>query len=366
MERRRNYSIRKNRYRNSFLSGFSIVGDNCIKADTNMFEHCLILDTIDGTQEDALWGQLHFDCDFEADMIYTVYVFASNYTEFNRKGVVTDIREFLMSEADDIRTKKKFFEIAGAVKSVNHNDIILYDVKGRYLYIMLEVNGMGNGSIDNMFINSQGDFLMESLPEVYNDYGGFYHRYLSIFSTLFMELQGKIENIGEIFNLDKASPEVLTLFGRWLGIDLSGNFLSEDKLRILVREAYSLNRMKGTRKALERLTEIVLGEKTIILEKNRLHYDAVLEENYEALYGEGAYDVTMLIKTHVPENQKSQLLFLIKQFVPVRCNLNIRFLDESSGLDDHLYLDMNTQVKESAEGELDTRQTMDGSVLMVE
>ena len=207
---------------------------------------------------------------------------------------------------------------------------------------------------------------METLPEVYQEYGSFYHRYLSVFSTLFMELQHKIENAHDVFDLDKASAEVLALFGKWLGIDVSGNFLSEEKLRLLIKEAYTLNRMKGTKKALERLTEIVLGEKTIILEKNCLHSEASLDANYESLYGSGMNDVTMLIKTHVPENQKSQLMFLIKQFVPVRCNLNIRFLDESSGLDNHMYLDMNTQVGEMKSGELDVRQSMDGRTLLQE
>ncbi len=364
MEKRRNYSIKKNRYSNAFMSGFAIEGDNRIVLDDECFMHCLILGRIDGVEEDSDWGHLHFDCDIEEDMIYTVHIFASNYEEFNRKGVLTNIEEFLLGDTDDLATKKKFFEIAGAKKIVNHNDILLYDIKGRYLYVMLEINGMGKGSIENMYINSQGDFFMESLPEVYHEYGGFYHRYLSIFSTMFMELQGKIENADDILNLDNASYELLTLFGKWLGIDVSGDFLSEDKLRRLIKEAYSLNRMKGTRKALERLTEIILDEKTIILEKNCLHNEAESEDNYEALYGKGAYDVTMLIKTHVPENQKSQLLFLIKQFVPVRCNLNIRFLDESSGLDDHLYLDMNTKVNENIPAELDVRQAMDGRVLL--
>lgn len=365
MEQRRNYSIRKNRYKNALISGFFLTGDSKVECNADMYEHYIILGKIDGIEDDALWGQLHFDCDFDKDTIYTVYICASNYEEFNRRGVPTNIEEFLLGE-DEWQTKKKFYELVGGKKVVNQSDILLYDVKGRYLYVMLEVSGNSEGCIENMYINSQGDFFMETLPEVYHEYGGFYHRYLSIFSTIFMGLQYKIENAHDVFDIDKAPAEVLTLFGKWMGVDVSGNFLSEDKLRTIIKEAYTLNRMKGTRKALERLTEIVLGEKAIILEKNCLHNDASGESSYEALYGRGMNDVTMLIKTHVPENQKSQLLFLIKQFVPVRCNLNIRFLDESSGLDDHLYLDMNTQVSEMKAGELDTRQSMDGRALLQE
>ena len=365
MDERRNYSIKKNRYKNSYLSGFEISGDDRIVCLADEYGHFFIPQQIDGTKKDAEWGRIKFNCGFAEDTIYTVYVFATNLEEFNRRGNLTGIDDFLLGE-DDINTKKEFFKIMEAKKFVNQNDILLYDIKGRYLHIMIEVSGMGEGYIEKLSINSQGDFYMESLPEVYQDYGSFLHRYLSIFSSIFIDLQENIENIDEIFDLDNAPVSLLTLFGKWMGIDVSGNFLSEDKLRILIKEAYKLNRMKGTKKALERLTEIILDEKTIIVEKNQLNDDTRETDNFEALYGKGNYDVTMLIKTYVPENQKSQLMFLIKQFVPIRCNLNIRFLDDCSGLDDHMYMDMNTQISDEIIGELDVRQVMDGTILLKE
>ena len=365
MEERRNYSIRKNRYSISELSGFEIDGESRIKCMPDVYAHHVILSQIDGVLNDAKWGRLKFLCEFEEDVIYNIYVFATNFEEFNRKGTVTGIDEFLLGE-DDINTKKEFFRIVEAKKYVNQNDILLYDFKGRYLHVMIEVLGMSEGYIDKLSINNQGDFYMESLPEVYHEYGGFLHRYLSIFSSLFVDLQENIEGIDELFDLDKASVSLLTLFGKWMGIDVSGNFLTEEKLRTLIKEGYELNRMKGTRRALERLTEIILDEKTVILEKSQLKEEAKNKESFEALYGKGNYDVTILIKTYVPENQKSQLMFLIKQFVPIRCNLNIRFLDDCNGLDDHMYMDLNTQISDEIMGELDARQVMDGTILLNE
>lgn len=365
MAERRNYSIKKNRYQSSFLSGFALDGEQKITCIPEDYGHYLILNQVDGVEEDAKWGRLKFDCLFAEDVIYTVYIFATNFEEFNRRGTMTGVDAFLMGE-DTIETKKEFFRLIEAKKFINQNDLLLYDVQGRYLHIMIEVQGCGEGYIDNCSINSQGDFYMESLPEVYQEYGSFLHRYLSIFSSLFMDLQEKVETIDEIFDLDKTPINLLPIFGKWLGIDVSGDFLTEEKLRTLIKEAYMLNRMKGTRKALERLTEIILEEKVILLEKNQLSEDATELENFEELYGSGNHDVTMLIRSYVPENQKSQLLFLIKQFVPIRCNLNIRFLEDSTGLDDHMYMDVNTQISDDRTGELDSRQMMDGSILLQE
>lgn len=365
MAERRNYSIKKNRYQSSYLAGFTQSGDNRISCIPEVYGHYLILNQIDGVDEDAKWGRLKFDCAFDEDVIYTVYVFATNFENFNRKGTMTGIDAFLKGE-DAIETKKEFFKIVEAKKFVNQNDVLLYDVQGQYLHIMIEVQGCGEGYIENCSVNNQGDFYMETLPEVYQEYGSFMHRYLSIFSSLFMDLQEQVEHIDEIFDLDNTPVNLLPVFGKWLGLDISGDFLSEEQMRTLMKEAYQLNRMKGTRAALERLTEIILGEKVIILEKNQLSQETVELENYEDLYGKGNYDVTMLISAYVPESQKSQLMFLIKQFVPIRCNLNIRFLEDSHGMDDHMYMDVNTQIADDRTGELDTRQMMDGSILLKE
>ena len=74
----------------------------------------------------------------------------------------------------------------------------------------------------------------------------------------------------------------------------------------------------------------------------------------------------MLVHTYVPENQKSQLMFLLNQFKPVRSRLIVRFLEAKGDLDSHTYMDMNAYVQEAEQGMLDERQGMDGSILLQE
>lgn len=68
----------------------------------------------------------------------------------------------------------------------------------------------------------------------------------------------------------------------------------------------------------------------------------------------------------MPENQKSQLMFLLNQFKPVRSRLKVRFLDPKGDLDSHTYLDMNAYVQEAENAVLDERQGMDSSILLQE
>ena len=69
---------------------------------------------------------------------------------------------------------------------------------------------------------------------------------------------------------------------------------------------------------------------------------------------------------YVPEGQKSQLMFLLNQFKPIRCRLLIHFLDGRDELDSHAYMDMNARISETEMGILDERMSLDGMILLEE
>ncbi len=362
------YSIRKNRFRRSFLSGLQAEGEDGLRCDAKTYRKLFVSSAIDGVETEARWGRLHLDWTLEADMVVTVYAVASDVQQVWLGEQLMTYEEVLFDPENTSEQKRQFMEQLGAKKTVNQQDILLYELEGRYLYLMVEVQGYGEGLLSHIWVDNQGDLFLETFPEVYREYGSFFHRYLSVFSSMYMDFQEKIDHVSELLDIDTAPVELLPTFGRWMGLDVSGDFLEEDRLRLLVKEAYQLNRMKGTKASLARVAEIILGEKVIILEKNVLREDTQAENQklYEELYGEGTYDVTMLVHTFVPEHQKSQMLFLLNQFKPVRSRLRIRFLEEKGHLDDHAYMDMNAFVEEAQEGTLDERQGLDCSILLQE
>ena len=354
-----NYRIKENMLKKSFLHGFTVEGSNklaCVHADSR---HVFISCAVDGAQEECKWGRLWFDAAISEDTVLTVYAMAVDEKSYD---------SYFLSDDISISGKRKVFENAEAVKAVNQTDLLLYSQRGRYLYIMIDVMGEGIADISNLQVNNKGDIIMQTLPEVYHEYGSFFHRYLSVFSSLYRDFQNQIDYVDRLLDVDEAPVKLLPVLAQWMGIDVSGDFLDGDKLRTLVKEAYQLNKMKGTRTALERLTEIILGEKAIILEKNVFRdYSQNLDtKTYESLYGDRPYDVTLLIKTYVPESQKSQLMFLLNQFKPVRCRLLIYFLDARGELDNHTYLDMNAQIQDLSVGSLDHNISLDAMALFDE
>lgn len=363
----RKYSLKENRFKRSFLSGFKICENNLCCEDST-YHRLFVSDSIDGVMEGALWGRFHMDWTLDADMVVTFYAVAADEKKLWQGDRAFDLSEVLQDPERSIEQKRSLMEQLNAKKSVNQKDILLYEQEGRYLYIMIEVYGLGNGQLNNIFVDNRGDLFMETFPEVYREYGSFFHRYMSMFSSLYMDFQEKIDNVAEFLDVETAPAELLPIFGQWMGLDVSGDFLPEDRLRILIKEAYALNRMKGTKAALARVCEIVLNEKVIILEKNVLRNNTQAEnqELYEGLYGDGLFDVTLLIHTFVPEHQKSQLMFLLNQFKPVRCRLIMKYLEPAGELDGHIYLDMNAYVGELQAGVLDERMSLDENALLKE
>lgn len=362
------YSIRKNRFKHSVLFGLEIEGEERLRCEEKSYRRMFIGSPIDGIEEGAQWGRLHLDWELAPDMVLTIYAKATDHP-FLWQGEEQYAYADIFNGAEySLEQKRQFMESLGAAKAVNQHDMLLYTQEGRYLYLMIDIQGYGAGSLSRLSVDNQGDIFMDTFPEVYREKNSFFHRYLSVFSSLYMDFQEKIEGVAEVLDIDTAPVELLPTFGRWMGLDVSGDFLREERLRLLVKEAYQLNRIKGTKAALERVSEIILGEKVIILEKNVLRGDTQADSQklYEELYGDSTYDVTMLVHTYVPEHQKSQLLFLLNQFKPVRSRLKVRFLDPKGDLDSHAYMDMNAFVAEAQDGVLDTRQGLDGSILLPE
>lgn len=364
----RKYSIRQNRFKRSFLSGFEIGGEDVLRCRPDVYHSLFICDCIDGIESEAKWGRFHLDFQLEEDMVVAVYAVALDQKEIPWKGGYADLGSLFMDSEISAEEKIKILEVLEAKKHINRKDILLYELEGRYLYFCVEVLGLGKGELKNLFVNNQGDIFIDTFPEVYREYGSFFHRYMSVYSSLYMDFQEKIDNVEQFLDIDTAPVQLLPIFCQWMGVDVSGDFLTENRLRTLVKEAYHLNRTKGTKEALLRVCEIILDEKVVILEKNVIRENTQAETHkiYEQLYGNGFYDVTILVRTFVPENQKSQLEFLLNQFKPVRSRLRIKFLDQKDSLDGHVYMDVNAQVMDTRNVVLDERAGLDGNIMLKE
>lgn len=362
-----NYTIKMNRLEKSFISGFDIneeTGRLYFSEDTGI--HRIYVDVIDSATEDATWGRFSFVADLPENMALYVYAAAYNFdTWYDDEGEDIDLMATLRMDNLPDEEKKKIFSGENAKRFVGKNDVLLYGLTGRYLFLAVEILGTGEGYIDRLRVDLKGDNFMDAFPSVYRERNSFFHRFLSIFSSIYNDLGYEIERLPELLDTDTCPVECLPVFAMWLGIDLSGDFLSEEAQRTLLKEAYNLNRIKGTKKCLLRLLEIVLGEEVVILESNTIKSYMEKEDMVAmGIFEGGIYDINILIRKNLSETDRFQLLYLINQYKPLRSHIHLIQLKDTPVLDDEIYLDMNAVISGESVGEMDNGMTLSEDVIL--
>lgn len=360
-----NYSIKKNRLKKALLIGMEMDENGVLTTKEDTALHYVILRGIDSATDDAEWGRCSFSIDIPENMVFYVYATARNLdTIYDEKGTYK-IDEILTDPEAPEMDRRAFFDEPKGIRFVGKSDILLYNLTGRYLYVMLEIAGTGKGVVKNLRIQRKSDTFYPSFPEIYHTSDPFFHRFISVYSSVYNDFEEEIDHLPELLDLETCPPDFLPIYASWLGIDISGNYLSEEACRQLVKEAYALNRLKGTRACLERLLEIVLGERPLILEQNTIQsYKEKGDVIASDLVHESIYDVNVLIRKSLTESDRFQLEYLIDQFKPIRSRIHLIPLKDTGILDSNIYLDMNAQISAEAFATLDDYQDFNGTIVL--
>lgn len=352
------YRLGRNRLRRGMMDGFDLTQAGVLMATGSQHQRNLFLGVVDSAQQDCPWGRFAFTGEMEGDTVLTVHVMATNELDFISQGELTSINAFLLNSKITTDRKRDLFQSFGALHHVGSTDLLLYGQTGRYLWVWLELTGNGNASFDQFRIYVPGDNFYRTFPEIYHKEGEFFHRYLSVFSSLYTDLQEKIDHLDQYINVDTCPDEALPIFADWLGIQLDGNFLDNDSLRRLLKAAPHLIATKGTKQAIEGVVSLFVSEEVYIIERNL--FGDTLRYAEGGLYGDTPYDFTVLINCKGNETLRTRLQFLIDQFKPMRSRSNIIFLGNCSGLDAFSYMDINGTVLHNSPGSLDDGEALTG------
>ncbi len=355
--RDRRYSIKKNRlecaaYKN--MAQDSTIANRVYKNDTSN-EAFFMLHAIDGADEDSTWGRLYMDVSAAENVLYIVHVFALNERTVLRDNKNVDIEEYLADFSLEADKRQLFFENAGEIRAINSNDILLYSLSGRFLWVFIEVQGEGIFSFSNMRIDMVGDNFMTTFPQIYRERDSFFHRYISIFSSIYNDFQSEIDNLSSRFDVKNAPCEFLVEYMSWLGMDIAREYVDDNMIRKLASEAFELKRYRGTKYALERVGEILFGEKPVIIERGNIDSSGSRSDNevIDELYGKSPYDVTILTTVECGEKRRKWLSRFMEQFIPVRCRLKLIFLSGHNKMDSYTYMGVNATLWDTIEVRLD-------------
>lgn len=335
--------------------GFVLNGAGALALDPSEGTHIFVFRRFDSAEPGGEWGRFVLRAELSPENSLLVLAYASDSAVLQSRREQMDLNVFFSDPAVSGTQKRSMFRRLGGISASNAEDLLLYPLRGRYLWILAEVTGNAPAVLHGGRLIATKQSFINALPEVYRSADGdFLERYLSVFSSLYLDLQKRIDTVGELVSLDTAPDEMLPVFSRWLGIRAGTDLLPPVALRRLLREGYGLARWKGTRAALCRAAAFLLDETPRIVEQAAaMAYPCASAQVLRRLYGGSPFDVTVLIRQKPDERLHARLLFLLNQFKPARARLRILFLTARSALDAHCYLDYNARCLKSAPVALD-------------
>ena len=299
------------------------------------------------------WDKIRVNSEIPKDTQIKISYFSFDQVKILYKEKVCELQDFIMRKDISFEEKELHLKVFFKNSIVNPNEALLHKSKGRYLILRIELNGRDiySPTINSIHVYYNRDSYLKYLPEIYQSTGeenDFLERYLSLFEHFFMNIEEKIDNISNYFDIDKAPTVFLRWLCEWVGMEDYRNWETH-KIRKLLKNSGFLNRKKGTKKALEMIIEIYVGVKPIIVENfqfNKNRNKNEVENLTEKLFGDNPYKYTVLINRH--EELKEEEINSIKRILinesPAYCDFSIISLKPWIFLDKQSYLGINSTV----------------------
>lgn len=325
------YTMGYAKLRRAWKKGIEAGRDGILILDTDTDCHEICLPCLDGGKEGAQWGRLRFRPELPEGCILSVYALAAENGDI--------MEEFMAGDPAAHTDVQSFFKENGAGPFFNQRDILLYEVWGRYLWIYMRIQNGAGGTIQYIQVINPGDHFLRTFPEIYQERGGSFHRYLSVLSSVYYDMEEKIKETGKLFDLETSPGYMLRELAGWFGIDIGEGLLTEGELQSLLRNAGRYVKIKGTKKVIEELTELLVHETPLLIEHTK---------------GQKMLEVTLLLHQKLAPSEELKLLFFLIQFKPVYVRLNVLSYQEPWGMDEYCFLDINARAYWCEEAVLDT------------
>ncbi len=319
---------------------------------------------LDTLEKETVWHRLRLEGDSPGNTALRLYVYCSDDERLppafaTGQGERT-LDSWLADPAVAADERERFFSQCAQGLHDDPRDLTLYGYQGRYLWfclIFLSYDG-AEPAVRSLRLEFPRTAFIDYLPQVYrgtDSVNSFLARFISVFQSLYVDLEDDIDLAPTRFDPAVAPPEFL----RWLadGLAVSDCFLwTEDRLRLLLKNAVRLYRIKGTRPALEEIIQLYTGRTPLIIEQ----FETAESEQWKAdgetlrrLYGSRHTFTVLMPQGGCSPDDYAKVYRVIDKFKPVDAVCNLVYLESAMILGRHCYLGVNSRISRSEELVLD-------------
>lgn len=363
-------SVLKNlKFKNDVLISDNKTGDNGV----------YISGAFDSMQRETVWHRMRLNLKAPPDAIYRVRLYAADSAQIKipapgkQSLSKVNINEYIADNGIDISRKIDMFDYIGAKMHQNSSDVLLYDLKGRYLWVCIEIINYEKEqlSIESMKIEFPQISFVDYLPEIYREDGdknSFISRFIGIFQSLYVDLEDRIDYTPLSFDIDRTTKDFLNWIGDWLSIK-DAEIWGEKRLRELIKKAVKIYKMKGTKRAIAKIVQEYSGTEPIIVEqfdvKENMYYDKQ-KETVENLFGKNGYVFTVMLPDNYVKDSETyvELLRVINGVKPIDSVCNLVALGNQIYLDHHCYMGINSFISKNQDLVLDKSQHEVNNLIM--
>lgn len=330
---------------------------------------------LDSTEEETEWHKLWLEADIPEETQIRISFFASDRRMQQVGGIITDLEPYLADPAIGIREKLEATRHLWSEPVVNPRDALIRNAKGRYLWLKIRIIGSETDTpcIRKLRVYFPRQSLLDYLPPIYQEHPqsrDFLHRYLALFDSFLQQTEENVERMAGFFDPDSVSGDYLKWLGTWMGIAEDESW-DEGKRRQLIKMAPELYKQRGTRRAVERILELVTGHPPIIIEY--FEYKSMREQSELSrllgdLYGDNPYVFCILMRPECVETEAQRLFIqkIVDEQKPVFTEAKLVVLQEWMFMDMHTYTGINTVLSEPTLLSLDEKSSMPYNTILID
>jgi phage tail-like protein len=228
----------------------------------------LVTPVLDGKARDCTWDSLFLDACIPPGTTVKVSTCADNDADLVNEAMFVDEPTLhLRPDAAEIPFYDAFADRDPKPATAGTWEVLLQQARGRYLKVRLELTGNGRASPQLRALRvyyPRFSYARQYLPAVYVEdpvSASFVERLLANPKGFYTEIEGKIRNVGMLFDPRSARPEDLDWLAGWLGLTfdplwekISARLQTgstdmapvEDRRRLFIRFATRLFSRRGT------------------------------------------------------------------------------------------------------------------------
>lgn len=333
-------------YERGYLEHMDILEDGIRLAGNSGKRGIFLSQVFDSRWSEMRWHRLRIVT--QGEVRFRVSVYAGGGKQFLFRGEMVELESFMRRSDVSLEEKKESLSPWLQKQVSGETDLLLHEVRGRYLWFLIEMYGQQKGKLRDIRIYFPGQSWTEYLPEVYQreDKQQFLDRYLGIFQTIYEDLNEWIRNAASGFYVETASPERLGELAGWLGIENTYAW-KEETLRRLLAQGVSLYKKRGTRQGIARFIALYTGEEPFIVEHHQLQPFRKNRKQFEVLqklYGSSPCVFTILLREEKmgSQGQQKALVKLIEELKPAHMEAKIILMKPNLFVEQFSYVGINS------------------------